>query len=105
MHLWYLLVLFVLFRTRFTDYGNEAVLPFYILHQPVLLTIGYFVIPLAIPATLKWAVIMPASFLVIMILYEFGVRRVNVLRFLFGMKPLRRPAQSAAPKQPELLRP
>ncbi len=77
-------------RARFTDYGNEAVLPFYILHQPVILNVGYFVIPLTIAAALKWAIIMPVSFVVIMVLYEFLVRRINVLRFLFGMKLIRR---------------
>lgn len=77
-------------RARFIDHSNEAVLPFYILHQPVLLTVGYFVIPLIIAAALKWAIIMPASFVIIIVLYELLVRRFNVLRFLFGMKLLRR---------------
>jgi hypothetical protein len=30
------------------------------------------------------------SFAAIMALYEFGVRRLNVMRFLFGMRPLKR---------------
>jgi glucan biosynthesis protein C len=89
------------FRTRFVDYGNEGVLPFYILHQPVLLTVGLFVIPLAIPALLKWAIIMPVSFVIIMVLYEFVVRRFNVVRVLFGMKVVRRAAPVAAVRQPE----
>jgi hypothetical protein len=32
--------------------------------------------------------ILPVSFVLIMVLYEFLVRRFNVMRFLFGMKPL-----------------
>jgi hypothetical protein len=68
------------------SYANEAVLPFYILHHPVLLTVGYFVVQWSIPAVLKFLVIDTLSFVVIMTLYEFIVRRVNVLRFLFGMK-------------------
>ena len=35
-------------------------------------------------------------FATILALYEFAVRRVNVLRFLFGMKPL--PKQDTSPK-------
>jgi peptidoglycan/LPS O-acetylase OafA/YrhL len=89
------------FSTPFLKYANEAVLPFYILHQTVLLCVGYLVVQWAIPDLLKWAIILPASFAVIVALYEFLVRRFNVMRFLFGMKPLaKQPAaqpQEAAP--------
>ena len=74
------------FSTPFVKYANEAVLPFYILHQTVLLCVGYFVVQWAIPDLLKWAIILLASFAIIMGLYEFLVRRFNILRFLFGMK-------------------
>jgi glucan biosynthesis protein C len=91
------------FSTPFVKYANEAVLPFYILHQTVLLGVGYFVVQWAIPDLLKWAIILLASFAVIMGLYEFLVRRFNILRFLFGMKPLvRQPA--AQPGEPILAR-
>jgi glucan biosynthesis protein C len=76
------------FSTPFLKYANEAVLPFYILHQTVLLCVGYFVVQWAIPDLLKWAIILAISFPTIMVLYEFLVRRFNVMRFLFGMKPL-----------------
>jgi peptidoglycan/LPS O-acetylase OafA/YrhL len=84
--------------TPFLSYANEAVLPFYILHQTVLLGVGYFVVQWAIPGLLKWALILPASFAVIMVLYEFLVRRYNVMRFLFGMK-LRPKALVARPRE------
>ncbi len=74
-------------RTPRLDYANEAVLPFYILHQTVLLAVGYFVVQWALPDVLEWALIVAVSFAVIMGLYELLVRRINVLRFLFGMKP------------------
>ena len=70
------------------NYANEAVLPFYIFHQTILLAVGYFVMQWGLPDVLEWAVIVVISFAVIMVLYEFGVRRFNVMRFLFGMKPL-----------------
>jgi peptidoglycan/LPS O-acetylase OafA/YrhL len=91
------------FSTPFLRYANEAVLPFYILHQTVLLCVGYFVVRWAIPDLLKWVIILAASFAIIMVLYEFLVRRLNILRFLFGMKPLvRQPA--AQPEEPILAR-
>jgi glucan biosynthesis protein C len=70
------------------SYANEAVLPFYILHQPVLLCVGYFVVQWAIPAAPKFVIIDAISFAIIMALYEFVVRRFNVTRALFGMKVL-----------------
>jgi peptidoglycan/LPS O-acetylase OafA/YrhL len=76
------------FTTPTLKYANEAVLPFYILHQPVLLGVGYFVVQWAIPDALKFVVIAACSFTIIMGSYELLVRRINILRFLFGMKPL-----------------
>lgn len=73
--------------TPFLTYASEAVLPFYILHQPALLSVGFFVVLWNIPAVLKFLVIDLAAFVLIMAVYEFVVRRVNVLRVLFGMKP------------------
>jgi glucan biosynthesis protein C len=77
-------------RTPQLEYANEAVLPFYILHQTVLLAVGYFVLQWGLPEVIEWAVIMVISFAIIMAIYEFVVRRFNVMRFLFGMKALKR---------------
>ncbi len=77
-------------------YANEAVLPFYILHQTVLLGIGYFVVQWQIPSFARWLIIASTSFAAIMLIYEFLIRRNHVLRFLFGMKvyPKKVPAES-----------
>jgi glucan biosynthesis protein C len=82
------------FNKRFLSYANEAVLPFYILHHPVLLLVGYFVVQWSLPIVLKFILIDIFSFTIIMILYEFIVRRFAPLRFLFGMKLLTRSIQS-----------
>jgi len=73
-------------NTPLLKYANEAVLPFYILHQTVVVTVGFFVVGWAIPDLLKFLFILSVSFLIVMGLYEFLVRRINLLRFLFGMK-------------------
>ena len=70
----------------FLRYANEAVLPFYILHQSVILPLAFFVVQWAIPDLLKFLFILIISFGVVMVLYEYLVRRFNLLRFLFGMK-------------------
>lgn len=74
------------FQNKFLTYANEAVLPFYILHQTVLLCVGYFVVRWDIPDALKFIVIGLSSFVIIMAIYEFLIHRVNVMRVLFGMK-------------------
>jgi glucan biosynthesis protein C len=74
-------------RTPFLRYANEAVLPFYILHQTVLVFVGYFVVQWAIPSLLRWAIILSVSFVAIIAPYELLVRPFNVMRVLFGMKP------------------
>jgi peptidoglycan/LPS O-acetylase OafA/YrhL len=74
------------FSNRFLKYANEAVLPFYILHQTVIVVIGYYIRDWNLAVFPKYLFLAATSFAVIMVLYEFAVRRVNVLRYLFGMK-------------------
>ena len=67
-------------------YANEGVLPFFILHQTVLLFVGYFVMRWEIQDVLKWAIVFISSFIIIILLYVFLVRKFELFRFLFGMK-------------------
>jgi len=66
--------------------ANEGVMPFYILHQTVLLGIGYVVMTWDIHDALKWVIVFISSFTVIVTLYMLFIRKFEVLRFLFGMK-------------------
>jgi peptidoglycan/LPS O-acetylase OafA/YrhL len=81
----------------FLRYANEAVLPFYILHQTVILTVGFYVLRLNTSLWVEYLIIASSSFVVIMALYELLIRRVNLLRFLFGMKMLQRRRPVPAP--------
>jgi glucans biosynthesis protein C len=65
--------------------ANQAVLPFYILHIPVLFTIAFLLITWNIPILAKFVLIALVSFVIIMGLYAVIVR-VPLLRFLFGME-------------------
>jgi hypothetical protein len=66
--------------------ANEGLMPFYILHQTILLCIGYIVMNWDIHDVLKWVIVFVSSFIVIITLYMFLIRKLEVLRFLFGMK-------------------
>ena len=82
---------------RMHVYANEAVLPFYILHQTVILCVGWFVIRWYIGMLPKYLIITSCSFIIIMALYEGVVRRFNVVRFLFGMRPRKKLSATLAP--------
>jgi glucans biosynthesis protein C len=71
---------------------NEGILPFYILHLPVIMVVGFYVIHLDLGILPKLGLIMVIS-LPIVILLEYIVSRISVLRFIFGM-PRRKPAKN-----------
>ena len=83
---------FLNFNNRFLGYANEAVLPFYILHQTIILIIGFFVVQWNIGIAPKYFIIVALSFIGIMAIYDLLVRRINILRFLFGMRLKKKPA-------------
>ena len=74
------------FNSGFLKYANEAVLPFYIMHQTVIVIIGYFIRNWQLAVFPKYLFLAITSFVIIITLYEFIVKRVNLLRYLFGMK-------------------
>lgn len=66
--------------------ANEAVLPFYILHQPVIVLAGASLAAWPLGVLPKYLALATVSLAVIMMVYEYLVRRISILRFLFGMK-------------------
>lgn len=74
---------------RIGAYTSEAVLPFYVLHQTVIVLLAFYVVDWQISATLKYLIICLISLVVILAIYDVAVRRTRPTRFLFGMKPPR----------------
>jgi peptidoglycan/LPS O-acetylase OafA/YrhL len=74
---------------RVAHYGNEAVLPFYVLHEPVIVAVAWVVVRWPAPLLVKYLLVVAASFVLTLALYEGLVRRFKPARFLFGMKPAR----------------
>jgi len=74
------------FSNRFLKYANTAVLPFYILHQTVIVVVGYFIKDWRWAVFPKYLFLATTSFILIVLMYEFGVKRVSTLRYLFGVK-------------------
>ncbi len=78
------------FNNRFLQYANEAVLPFYILHQTAIVIIGYYILKLSIGILPQYLIIIAATYLTVIIIYEFIVKRINLIRFFFGMKTIKK---------------
>jgi peptidoglycan/LPS O-acetylase OafA/YrhL len=65
---------------------NEAIYPFYILHQTVIVIFGYYIIQLNLNIPVKIILLFISSFSVIVLLYRFLVYPFKTTRVLFGMK-------------------
>ncbi|MCB0280475.1 MAG: acyltransferase [Calditrichaeota bacterium] len=71
---------------------NEAIYPFYILHQTVILVFGFIVADWQINLWLKLILLTVSSFVTILGIYHYLVRPFNLTRVCFGMHP-RRPVK------------
>jgi glucan biosynthesis protein C len=88
---------FLNFSNRLLQYSQEAIVPFYLVHQPVIVAISYYVVQWNVGLLPKILVVVLGSFVVSVGLYELTIKRVGILRPMFGMKARRREkAQVAA---------
>lgn len=94
------------FTCGFLKYANQAVYPFYILHQTITVAAGFYMISWNLPVPAKFALLVLITFGGCWILYEFPIRRLTPLRPLFGLKLRPRPAAQRAPhRQPAVCQP
>lgn len=80
----------LIFTNRFLKYANEASYPVYILHQTVIVFIGYYVIRWNAGVLVKFLAVVLASLALTTLIYDILVKRTNITRFLFGMRPRKR---------------
>ncbi len=66
---------------------NEAVLPIYVLHQPILLITAFWLFPLRLALPVEVLLLAGATVLGSFALYEAFIRPFAVSRFLFGLRP------------------
>ncbi len=66
---------------------NEAVLPIYVLHQPILLATAFWLFPLRLPVGVEVLLLAGATGLGSLAVYEAIIRPFAFSRFLFGLKP------------------
>jgi peptidoglycan/LPS O-acetylase OafA/YrhL len=91
-------------NTLFRKVANEAIYPFYLLHQPVILILGFFLNKLGIPDLARFILLTSSSFVITCMLYWYFVRPFNFTRVIFGMKPVtRKKEQDRLPENLELI--
>lgn len=68
------------------SYANQAVFPFYIFHQTVIVIISYYVIQLDASILTKFSMVLSSTVIFIWILYEVILKRTIMTRAMFGIK-------------------
>jgi len=68
------------------SYLSQAAYPVYIIHMFVLYAAALFILPLEIPILLKFICIVAFTGLACYLIYEFIIKRIGLLRPLFGLK-------------------
>lgn len=72
--------------SAFREQLNTAIYPFYLLHQPIIIVVAYWVIQLQFPVFLKAALIILISLTIVWSVYRFLIVPFNAMRLIFGMK-------------------
>lgn len=72
---------------RAAGYANQAVVPFYLLHEPVIVAFAWIIVRWQAPILVKYPVLVAVSFTATLVIYELAVRRYRITRLLFGVKP------------------
>ncbi len=72
---------------RWLPYATEAVYPWYILHQSLIVLLAYWLVPLRLGPWQEPALVIAGTVLGCLLLHEFAIRRIAWLRPLFGLKP------------------
>jgi peptidoglycan/LPS O-acetylase OafA/YrhL len=70
-------------------YGGETIMPIYLIHQPVIVVIAFFLVQWDAGIPVKLLLLVASSFLITLGLIELLIRPFKPLRMLIGMKPRR----------------
>jgi peptidoglycan/LPS O-acetylase OafA/YrhL len=70
---------------KIVTYFNKAAFPVYILHQTILVIVGYYVLKVINHGIIPYIVILISTFILTIMIYEI-ISRIKILKILFGMK-------------------
>jgi glucan biosynthesis protein C len=75
------------YRHKSLGYLNQAVYPFYILHQTVIVILTYYLVQTQETILMKYIFTVAVTFFISVLIYHLFIQPYGVMRFLFGMKP------------------
>lgn len=75
------------FSNRFLQFNNQAVYPFYILHQTIIVAVGFYIVQLNIPIFLKLFILIISTFIAVFVIYRLVIKPFIITRILYGLKP------------------
>ena len=73
-------------ESNLLKYANEAVYPFYILHQTIQISLFYYIRNWDCGFFPKFTATVVGTFAITWLIYEFGIRRYSFIRPIFGLK-------------------
>ena len=85
---------------RWLPYATEAVFPWYILHQSLIVVLVFVLAPMELGPVAEPLLVLLGTVAGCGLLHHALIRRSPVLRPLFGLKPLRTPARTPAATAP-----
>jgi glucan biosynthesis protein C len=74
------------FSNNFLLKANQAVYPFYILHQTLIVSFGYYITQWPLPIFLKLILLIVLTFISLLLLYRYLIKPFMLTRLLYGMK-------------------
>ncbi|PJA05551.1 MAG: acyltransferase [Flavobacteriales bacterium CG_4_10_14_0_2_um_filter_35_18] len=93
IHIWFLIIAAVGFAKKHLNYSNaflkftnQAVYPFYILHQTIIVAVGYYIVQLNSSILLKMSLLIIITFMAIFIIYRYIIKPFKITRILYGVK-------------------
>ena len=75
--------------SKYRKIANEAIYPFYLLQQPVIIIVGYFIVQGQIDVYLKILYLTLISFFFVISIYWLLIRPFYILRVAFGLRALK----------------
>jgi glucan biosynthesis protein C len=93
IEIWFTILAICGFGKKYLDKGsplltylNKAVYPYYIIHQTVIVFLGYYVVQWNLSLLPKFLILTILSIALILSLYHFIIRKTRLTRILFGVK-------------------
>lgn len=78
---------FLNFDNRVIGYASKAILPFYILHYLIITMITYFFVGWNMNIVMRFSLVSILALAATLAVYDLLIKRIGVIRWLFGMKP------------------